>query len=228
MCRYARTPSVADAPVATPPPIDAIPPRGAPQTVFLVDHDEGVRDALEATLVSAGYEVVAFSGGQEFLDEGYDEPDGCLVLDFVMPGLAGVALVATVRARFPDLPVVVVTGHGDVDHAVGAMKAGALDFVMKPVFGDRLLEAVAACFRHRAKSVARRTSHAESRVRLRRLSAREHQVVDLVVSGMQTRDIATSLGISPYTVEHHRSRLMAKMGAPTLADLVRRVCEAVL
>jgi len=189
--------------------------------VFIVDDDEAVRDSLQTLLEAAGHRVRSFASGSEFLAAMPSSEDGCLIIDVRMPGIGGLDVQERLRVDGIALPVIVITGHGDVPLAVRAMKAGAVDFVEKPFAEEAILAAV-----ERALEIARRTHKvgidaADAEARLSPLSEREHEVLRLVVAGKQNKVIAYELGISPRTVEIHRARVMEKTRARSLSELVR-------
>jgi FixJ family two-component response regulator len=189
--------------------------------VFVVDDDLGLREAVAGLVRSVGFDVRAFPSAQEFLARAPKDVTGCLVLDVRLPGLSGLDLQSRMAELGLDIPIVFITGYGDVPTSVRAMKAGALEFLTKPFRDQDLLDAIAnAVGRHR---VARqRRSELEALNRLYRdLTPREKEVMALVVSGLANKQIAASLGTSEITVKVHRGRVMHKMKAPSLADLVR-------
>ena len=199
------------------------PERSLPETastVFVIDDDPDVRQALSRLLESAGWRVATFSSAKSFLDAA-DEASGCLVLDLAMPGLNGLELQQALEARGSVLPIVFLTGRGDVASSVQAMKRGAVDFLEKPVDDERLLAVVAdALARHRAL----RDAHAERKgiaARVALLTPRERQVLEMIVAGRMNKQIAAALGTAEKTVKFHRGNVMHKMGARTLADLVK-------
>jgi two-component system response regulator TtrR len=193
----------------------------AANTVFIVDDDDAFRDSLGWLLESASHTIRTFASGEAFLQAYRGEP-GCLLLDIRMPGISGLALQQELNRRGLRLPIIVITGHGDIAMAVSAIKNGAVDFIEKP-FDDRvLLDHVT-----RALTLAERW-HQASRQRQQvlalweTLSRREKQVMELVVSGMANKVIAEALDISPKTVEVHRARVMSKMRADSLPELVKQ------
>lgn len=191
-------------------------------TVFLVDDDASVRTGLGRLLQSAGYAVRAFASADEFLRADRTTPGpACLVLDVRMPGLSGQELQRQLRQADVVLPVVFVTGHGDIPMGVEAMKAGAVDFLTKPVSADQLINAVEQALARAERETRSRAAADWIHRRLETLTARERQVLDLVVRGRLNKQIAAELGIVEQTVKVHRARVMAKMEARSVADLVR-------
>lgn len=194
-------------------------------TVTIVDDDESVRRSLGRLLVTSGYQVRAFASAAEFLRDARPvaPPPGCLLVDVRMPDIDGLELYAVLRADGSEAPIVFMTGHADVQAGVKAMKWGAVDFLLKPFTDDELLDAL-----HRAitRDAARRSELAaltELRHRAARLTPREWEVCAQVVDGRLNKQIAAALGIREKTVKVHRSRVMAKLQARSVADLVRMV-----
>lgn len=191
-------------------------------TVYVVDDDGAVRKAIARLLESVGYTVRGFASAEAFLEaeRGGSRP-ACVVLDVQMPGLSGQELHHRMRALEEMLPVVYITGHGDVPMGVRAMKEGAVDFLPKPVKADELLNAVERALTRahvEARAQAETTAISE---RLDALTSRERQVLELVVRGYLNKQIAGELGVVEQTVKVHRGRVMRKMGAQSVADLVR-------
>lgn len=193
-------------------------------TVFIVDDDDDFRDSMQWLLESDNLRVVTFNSAQQFLDN-YDGTPGCMLLDVRMPEINGLALQQMMSDRGISLPIIVISGHGDIPMAVSAMKNGALDFIEKPFDDEVLLQLVAKAL-DTARSQADTFQLArQARSRYQLLSRREKEVMTLVVSGKANREIAEALGISPKTVEVHRSRVMSKMQADSLPDLVHQAAR---
>lgn len=191
------------------------------QTVYIVDDEEPVRNALAFLAKSDGLESESFECAQAFLDALDRIAPGCLLLDVCMPDMSGLDLLETLRERKPEVPVIVLTGHADVPTAVRAMKSGAFDFVEKPFDGEDLLERIHRCL---SDSAIRRPGDAWRRqagARLSRLTRRERQVMDGLVEGKRNKEIADCLFISFRTVELHRAKIMEKLEANSLSDIVR-------
>jgi two-component system, LuxR family, response regulator FixJ len=192
-----------------------------PFPIYVVDDDEAIRRSLSFLLKTSGYVVRLFEGGIAFLKEAADLPPGCVLLDVRMPDIDGLEVQRELRARGVMLPVVIMTGHGDIDMAVAAMKAGASDFIEKPFEKAALLGCVEAA---RTLSAADRGAGAraeDARVRLNVLTDRERDVLDGLVQGLPNKTIAFDLGISPRTVEIHRANLMQKLEVKSLAEALR-------
>jgi FixJ family two-component response regulator len=188
--------------------------------VHLVDDDEAVRTALGELLVVCGYAVRPYASGDALLDAADRLADGCILLDLRMPGRSGLEVQEELLRRGIELPVIFLTAHGDVPTGVAAMKRGASDFLQKPVREEPLLEALEQAFaRHESGSGERAVARA-TRDRIATLTAREREVVELVVSGLRNREIAQRLGIALPTVKVHRMRGMAKLQAETVQQLV--------
>ena len=190
--------------------------------VHLVDDDDAVRDALARLLASVGLRVQGWADAQQFLG-GFDrEAIGAVVLDVRMPGIGGLALLDVLRERGVDQPVVMLTGHGTVEMCRRAFKAGAAEFLEKPVDDEALLEALHLAVRAHVQSRQRGSADRDARERFARLSARECEVLSLVVAGLTNKEIGRALALSPRTVETHRSHLSAKLQVESLAQLIRR------
>ena len=193
------------------------------QTVYVVEDDEAVRDSLELLLKSDGKSVKTYENANAFLKDYSDEMAGCIVLDIRMPGMDGMELQKKLNDKHSILPIIFVTGHGDVPMAVDAMKEGAVDFIQKPYREEALLEKIEAALQ---QDVEQRKTLGEKQEILRRvksLTPREHEIMDRMIEGQANKVIAIELEISQRTVEIHRSRVMHKMGTHSLAHLVRMV-----
>ena len=198
-----------------------LPPQDDAAIVCVIDDDEDVRKALRRLLRSSGLAVETFPSSQAFLAYPLADRPSCLVLDVQLPGQSGLDLQAVLEQAELSIPIVFVTGHGDVPTSVRAMKAGAVDFLEKPFDDQALLDSI-----HRAldESRERRADRAERAVIRRRidsLTPREHQVLELVVTGMLNKQVADALGAAEKTIKVHRGRIMAKMHANSVVDLVR-------
>lgn len=195
----------------------------SPTTIWLVDDDRSVLTALSRLLESAGHRVEACASAEEFLQRHDAEIPGCVVVDLQLPGMDGFGLQDSLAAGTTDRPVVFLTGHGDIPASVRAMKAGAVDFLTKPIESSVLLTAVAAALDRDLR--ARQTTGEQQAVALgiARLTPREREVLTHVVAGRLNKQIAADLGIAEKTVKVHRGRMMEKMGVRTVADLVRLV-----
>ena len=194
--------------------------------VYLVDDDPAVLKALSRLLRSAGLEAVPFGSPEEFLMHVSPDSEGCAVLDLAMPGLDGLALQETLSERGVDMPTLFLTGHGDVPQSVRAMKKGAVDFLTKPVDDGVFLRAVREALERGTAGRADRQEAARIRTRFARLSPRERDVLAGVVAGRLNKQIAGHLGIAEKTVKVHRGRVMEKMQAGSVAELVRMADRA--
>jgi RNA polymerase sigma factor (sigma-70 family) len=190
-------------------------------TVFVVDDDQAMRASLQWLIESVGMKVQTYDSAQAFLDAYYPGRAGCLLLDVRMPGMSGLELQEYLVRREIRLPVIIITGHGDVSMAVKAMKAGAVDFIEKPFDDEELLNSIRNAVQHDEKRRALRARRADIAARMAELTPREHEVMGMVTEGKSNKEIATSLGVSAKTVEVHRARVMDKMRADSLAELVR-------
>jgi two-component system response regulator FixJ len=190
------------------------------KTVHLVDDDDAVRRSAGFMLKTSGYQVKSYGSGVELLKERELAP-GCILLDVRMPGMDGLQVQKTLRERGIGLPVIVMTGHGDVGVAVQAMKAGAVDFIEKPFEKAVLLNAIEDGFARIHQAGRSRTRADEAQVRLQALTLRERDVLDGLVRGYPNKTIAYELDISPRTVEIHRANLMSKLGVASLSEALR-------
>lgn len=189
--------------------------------VHIIDDDEGVRESIEFLFRSAQLEVRVYESATAFLSKASEAPGGCIVTDVRMPEVSGIDLLRRLKELKSPLPVIVMTGHGDVPLAVEAMKAGAVDFIEKPFDDDLMLAAVRAALTRGEMTGKRDAERAEIEERLKKLSPRERDVLQGLVGGHPNKIIAHNLGISPRTVEIYRANVMSKMAAPSLSDLVR-------
>lgn len=197
----------------------------ADTVVHIVDDEEVVRNSLAFLLSSAGFAVRVHESATAFLQLAANIRNGCLITDLRMPDMDGVELLRRLRDADALLPAIVITGHGDVQMAVEAMKSGALDFIEKPFSDDVLLASIARAVDHAAQRHLNEAMQEQTRQRLASLSERERQVLRGVVAGQPNKAIALELGISPRTVEVYRAGLMGKMQAQSLPDLVRMVLD---
>jgi two-component system response regulator FixJ len=197
-----------------------------PATVFVVDDDDAVRTSLRLLLKSVGLPVETFGSAQEFLDAFDADRAGCLVLDIRMPGMSGLELQQKLNEMHAIIPIVFITGHGDVPMAVEAMQHGAVDFIQKPFRDQDLIDRINQALERDKENRAGLKERDAIRRRMEQLTPREREVLDLVTQGKANKVIAGDLNVSQRTVEIHRARVMEKMGASSLAHLVRMVIEA--
>ena len=190
-------------------------------TVYIVDDDEGMRRALTLLMSTVGYHAVAFARPTDFLSKFDPNQPGCLVLDVRMPEMSGLEVQQHLNRAGSLLPVILVTGHGDIPMAVQAMKDGAFDFLQKPFRDQDLLDRINAALKQDAENRAAVEKHADLRRRSESLTPREREVMALVVDGKANKVIAIDLGLSERTVEIHRANVMEKMGARSVAHLVK-------
>lgn len=194
-------------------------------TIMVVDDDAGVRNAMRSLLKSVGLNSALFASAQEFLATYQPSQVGCLVLDIRMPGMSGLELQQHLNLRGAVIPVIFMTGHGDIPMAVEAMQHGAFDFLQKPFRDQDLLDRIQRAI---AKDLELRKSlgeHDRIRKHLDTLTPREREVLDLMVQGKQNKVIAQVLDVSPRTIEIHRARVMEKMSAQSVAELVRMMLD---
>ncbi|MCU7814093.1 MAG: response regulator transcription factor [Candidatus Thiodiazotropha sp. (ex Rostrolucina anterorostrata)] len=195
-------------------------------TVFVVDDDQAMRNSLKWLIESVSMQVEIFESADAFINSYYPGRSGCLLLDVRMPGMSGLELQEYLRANQIAIPVIIITGHGDVPMAVRAMKSGAIDFIEKPFNDELLLESIRHALALDVRQRDMQSQRAEIATRLARLTPREHEVMVMVTNGKANKEIATSLGVSAKTVEAHRARVMEKMEADSLAELVRMAINA--
>jgi FixJ family two-component response regulator len=192
----------------------------------IVDDDQAIRDSLSLLLGIRGVRCHQYATAESFLEAVRPDWRGCVLIDLQLAGLDGLQLQAALAARKVEMPVIFVTGHGDVAAARAALKAGALDFVEKPVDPDRLAALVATALAADAERAHRRAQAGQAASRMQRLTGRERQVMDGLVAGRHNREIAVDLGISPRTVEVYKARLLTKLDVRGVADLVKLALEA--
>ncbi|MBB5772133.1 two-component system response regulator FixJ [Brevundimonas vesicularis] len=194
----------------------------SPHSVFIIDDDPAMRDALVLMLRGAGYRARSFVSADDFLTNLPEDRSACVITDVRMPGLQGSELVGRLKSLRGDTwPVIVITGHGEVTLAVELMKAGVVDFVEKPFDPQRMLDAVSSCLASLTSLEAERIAREDAKARLDTLTPRERQVFDALIDGCSNKEIAQRLEISPRTVEIFRAKVMTKMQAANLSTLVR-------
>lgn len=201
-------------------------PEKTPATIYIVDDDEAVRESLSWLISSTGHKAKAFASADHFLESFDSSRQGCVLMDVRMPGMNGMELQQRLAEKPNCLPVIIITGHGDVQMAVRAMKQGAFDFIEKPFNDEVMLDLVQKALDEcatRHKSVAKQQSITAL---LERLTPREKEVLDLIATGETNKGIARVLEISDKTVEAHRARVMEKLEATSLADLMKKVMAA--
>lgn len=194
-------------------------------TVMVVDDDPGLRNAMRILLRSVGLESKLFASAQEFLDAYQPSQVGCLVLDIRMPGMSGLELQEKLNERGAVIPVIFMSGHGDIPMAVEAMQHGAFDFLQKPFRDQDLLDRIQRAIAKHQQLCKSLDEHDRIRGLLDLLTPREHEVLDLLAQGKQNKAIAQILDVSPRTIEIHRARIMEKMNAHSVAELVRMMLD---
>jgi len=195
-------------------------------TVFVVDDDEAMRESLTWLIESVGLKVETFASADEFLKSYYPGRAGCVLLDVRMPGMSGLELQGYLQKQQVNVPVIMITGHGDVTMAVRAMKVGAIDFIEKPFNDEQLLESIRNALLIDNERRDNQSFKAEIAQRLSQLTPRESEVMEMVTDGKSNKEIANLLNVSAKTVEAHRAKVMEKMEAGSLAELVRLVVSA--
>lgn len=190
-------------------------------TVYLIDDDPGVRDSLGLLLSLKGVRTQLFANAESFIEAFRPDWVGCVLTDLRMPGMTGLELQSALRARQIELPVVVLTAHGDVTTARAALKNGAFDFLEKPIDDALLLEVLDNALRADRERRTAATTRASINARFERLTVREREILTLITAGHQNREVAARLGISPRTVEVHKARIMEKLECHSLAELIR-------
>ena len=201
---------VGSSPMATAKPI-----------VFVVDDDVWIRESLQTLLQDEGWQPETFASAQEFLDRPRPLTPNCLVLDVSLPGLDGLELQKRIAGQRTDMPIIFITGHGDIPMSVGAVKAGAIEFLTKPFSDEVLLTAIRQALERSRLALTQQATKQELRDRYASLTPREQDVMRLVVSGLLNKQVADELGITESTVKAHRGQVMQKMKANSLADLVK-------
>jgi FixJ family two-component response regulator len=197
------------------------PMQSAAPIVFVVDDDISVRESLELLIQNEGWQPKTFASAQEFLDHRRAEVPSCLVLDISLPGLSGLELQKRVAVEGAEIPIIFITGHGDIPKTVQAMKRGAVEFLTKPFNDELLLTAIRQALERSRIALAHKVALQELRDRYALLTPRERQVMTLVVSGLLNKQVGGQLGISEITVKAHRGQVMQKMKAESVADLVK-------
>jgi two-component system, LuxR family, response regulator FixJ len=194
--------------------------------VYVIDDDEAMRDSLSFLLESAGFDVTLFESALKFLDALPELAFGCVVSDVRMPGLDGIELLKRMKTRTGALPIIIMTGHGDIPLAVEAMKLGAIDFLEKPFEDDRLITMIEMAVQQAAPAAKNQALTQEIVARVATLSPRERQVMDGLIAGLSNKLIARDYDISPRTIEVYRANVMTKMQANSLSELVRFAMRA--
>jgi two-component system CheB/CheR fusion protein len=212
--------------LATPPPAPERPPPSAPRpggtnAVVVVDDDRGVRESMVELLRLHGHAAEGYASGAAFLEARHGSGEGCLIVDAVMPGMGGLELLRRLKETRRDLPAIMITGHGDVRTAVEAMRAGAMDFIEKPVARGELLASIDRALGARRDAAKRAAWHEAAAARLADLTPRQREILEGILAGRPNKIIAADLGISQRTVENHRAAIMRRTGVSSIPDLVR-------
>ncbi|CNJ40679.1 transcriptional regulator fixJ [Yersinia aldovae] len=188
--------------------------------IYLIDDDDGVRAALATLLATMGWEVKTFSNGQQFLDALTVTQPSCVLLDIRMPGKSGMVVLETIQNRDSTLPVIIMTGHGNIELCRRAFKGGALEFLTKPIDADVLIETVSMALEQHEQSLTAHKQRESYQQLFNQLSAREREVAALIIQGETSKQIAHTLSLSPRTVEAHRANIFAKLEVNSLASLI--------
>jgi FixJ family two-component response regulator len=197
----------------------------AKSIVFVIDDDISVRESLGPLICAAGWEAKLFTSAQEFLEGSYVSVPNCLVLDISLPGISGLELQKCIIKERPEMPIIFITGHGDIPQTVQAMKAGATEFLTKPFPDNVLLDSIRHALELSRSSLAQAAEMRALNHRYASLTHREQEVMKLVVSGLLNKQVGGELGISEITVKAHRGKVMQKMKADSLADLVNMAAK---
>ncbi|HWU92278.1 MAG TPA: response regulator transcription factor [Sphingomicrobium sp.] len=192
-----------------------------PRLVYIADDDDAIRRSVSFALKTSGFQVRVYESGGELLKRAPDLEPGCILLDIRMPGMDGLEVQEALQAKGVSLPVIIMTGHGDVSLAVRAMKSGAVDFIEKPFQKAVLLGAIEQAMGRLNHAAANREQASEAAIKLKALTPRERDVLDGLAKGLPNKSIAYDLGISPRTVEIHRANLMSKLGVNSLSEALR-------
>jgi FixJ family two-component response regulator len=205
--------------------VRALPMSNGVPIVFIVDDDVSVRESLELLVRDENWKPETFASAQEFLEHPRKRVPSCLVLDLSLPGLNGLELQKQLAVEHGDMPIIFISGYGDVPQSVQAMKAGAVEFLTKPINNDALVSAIRNAIQRSSLALAQNAEMRELQERYASLTSRERQVMALVVSGLLNKQVGGELGISEITVKAHRGQVMQKMKADSLADLVRMAAK---
>ncbi len=188
--------------------------------VYVIDDEESMRDSLALLLRSVGLPATCYASPADFLTEFDPDQPGCIVLDIRMPQMSGLALQEWLAMRKHDIPIIFITGHGDIPMAVGAMRFGAIDFIEKPIHDQKLLDSIQLAIQRDASNRSKRLATRDLELRMANLTAREHKVLALLMEGMATKAVARELNLSHRTVEGYRGRIFEKTGVGSLAELI--------
>lgn len=194
-------------------------------TVFLIDDDDAVRRSLRLLITTYGMHVHSMASAEDFLDTWHPDCVGCLVLDIRMSGISGLTLQELLVQRGISIPIIFITGHGDISACRRAFQGGAIDFLTKPVDEKALIRSIQQGIKQDIKRHSRKTEIANIREQLAHLSEREHEVLELMLQGMPNKLIARNISLSTRTIESHRARIFIKLQAESLAELIRRVIQ---